>query len=176
MRLLIHVHGRFHARTEPWRYEDFPAQHHAERDVKFFGSTDSVRQAGTVKQVPFCGFKMQFTHTRNISPEKENLWILWVLREKKISEWEENIFHTESTEPTELFLRNEQNICYHTGIRIHRTCRWLRRDGWRDGWRDGERMTKTLNYKTEGWQNTLNAPTTFTGKTPTGALAVWGYK
>ena len=36
MRLLIHVHGWFHARTEPWRYEDFPAQHRAERDVKFF--------------------------------------------------------------------------------------------------------------------------------------------
>ena len=93
------------------------------------------------------------SHQKNIFI-KENLWILWVLREKKISEWEENIFHTESTEPTELFLRNEQNICYHTGIRIHRTCRRLRRDGWRDG----ERMTKTLNYKTEGWQNTLNAP------------------
>ena len=36
MRLLIHVHGRFHARTEPWRYEDFPAQHRAERSVKVF--------------------------------------------------------------------------------------------------------------------------------------------
>ncbi len=43
------------------------------------------------------------------------------------------IFHTESTEPTELFLRNEQNMCYHTGIRIHRICRRLRHDGWRDG-------------------------------------------
>ena len=36
MRLRAHVHGRFHARTEPWRYEDFPAQHRAERDVKVF--------------------------------------------------------------------------------------------------------------------------------------------
>ena len=37
MRLAIHVPGRFHARTEPWRYEDFPAQHRPHRDVKFFG-------------------------------------------------------------------------------------------------------------------------------------------
>ena len=36
MRLPIYVHGRFHARTEPWRYEDSPAQHRAERDVKVF--------------------------------------------------------------------------------------------------------------------------------------------
>ena len=36
MHLFVHVHGRFHARTEPWRYEDFPAQHRAERDVKVF--------------------------------------------------------------------------------------------------------------------------------------------
>ena len=49
----------------------FPAQHRAERDVKVFWRTDSVRQAGTVKQVPFCGFKMQFPHIRNISPERK---------------------------------------------------------------------------------------------------------
>ena len=40
-------------------------------------------------------------------------------------------FTQKFTEPTELFLRNEQNMCYHTGIRIHRTCRRLRHDGWR---------------------------------------------
>ena len=37
MRLAIHVHGWFHARTEPWRYEDFPAQHRAQSGVKVFG-------------------------------------------------------------------------------------------------------------------------------------------
>ena len=52
---------------------------------------------------------------------------------KKYQREKWNIFHTESTEPTELFLRNEQNMCYHTGIRIHRICRRLRHDGWRDG-------------------------------------------
>ena len=45
MRLLIHVHGWFHARTEPWRYEDFPAQHRAERDVKFFWSRPLPNQS-----------------------------------------------------------------------------------------------------------------------------------
>ena len=35
---------------------------------------------------------------------------------KKYQREKWNIFHTESTEPTELFLRNEQNMCYHTGI------------------------------------------------------------
>ena len=36
MRLTIHVPDKFHARTEPWRYEDFPAPNRAERDVKVF--------------------------------------------------------------------------------------------------------------------------------------------
>ena len=31
---------------------------------------------------------------------------------KKYQRENRNIFHTEFTEPTELFLRNEQNICY----------------------------------------------------------------
>ena len=80
-----------------------------------------------------CGFKIHFTHTRKISSE----WEICVFRvfcvRKKYQRENRNIFHTEFTEPTELFLRNEQNMCYHTGIRIHRICRRLRHDGWRGG-------------------------------------------
>ena len=55
---------------------------------------------------------MQFPHTRKISPE----WKICVFRgfcvrkNNQREKW--NIFHTEFTENTELFLRNEQNICY----------------------------------------------------------------
>ena len=59
---------------------------------------------------------MQFPHIRNISSE----WKICVFRgfcvRKKYQRENRNIFHTESTEPTELFLRNEQNMCYHTEI------------------------------------------------------------
>ena len=55
---------------------------------------------------------MQFPHTRKISPEKENLCIPWILCEKKYQREKWNIVHTEFTEYTELFLRNEHNICY----------------------------------------------------------------
>ena len=71
----------------------------------------------------FCGFKMQFTHTRNISPEWKICEFCEFCVRKNIRVRREYISH-----------------------RIHRICRRLRRDGWRDG----ERMTKTLNYKTEG--------------------------
>ena len=36
IRPFTRVHDWFHARTERWRYEDFPAQHRAKRDVKVF--------------------------------------------------------------------------------------------------------------------------------------------
>ena len=57
----------------------------------------------------FCGFKIHFTHTRNISSE----WEICVFRgfcvRKKYQRENRNIFHTEFTDFTETFLHRSVN-------------------------------------------------------------------
>ena len=111
--------------------------------VELVTKTPRSPSQGFSPERQFCGFKIHFTHTRNISPEREisvfRVLFAYAHQAKAVcvrknnQRENRNIFHTESTEPTELFLRNEQNICYQMGIRIHRICRRLRHDGWRGG-------------------------------------------